>query len=293
MVSSLSLNGVYSPSQYLNQSFANSAFPDFSDGTGIGLGMNPIGQFADASGNYTSVFGGMNPGLCGMGMGMGTYGMGAGMMAEMNMSTADRQKYYDQMQVYQMGSQERLSNLQLEQQVRQKHKYEAAEMSAEAPEKVLLRRSGSLQDLIVANEQDQVMGEYSKITEQIREQYKEGGYTNVPEEKIRADAEDAYFKATGNSIKNALRANGDSEFWQGCKEGFCGLGLLGLTNKKNYKDNIADINGTKVSGADQAWRWTGRILAAALTAPVAILAAKGGWKGLKAGWKGLGKLIKL
>lgn len=258
-------------SPYMNgmlaRNYANaSTMAEYSNGIN---NFDSFGQYNSLNSPLLSFTGGAG---CYPGMGMGMMGMGYGPGAEvMNMSQADYARYQAKLQAIQMQSQEQLQNYQLQAQVRQQKAYNTAQFQSEASDNVLSVRIGALKHEIEENEQDHVSHSYAKLTNAIREKFKEAGYTNIPEAQVKAYANKLYLQTTGKLIEQDLEENGDSEFVHGLKEGFgCGLGSL-FTKTKNYKDNIANVTDTETTTSDKAWRWAGRILAAGVTAGVVFL----------------------
>lgn len=249
-------------SRYLTQAYANMAgIADLADDTFVG--MNPLCGCAGGYGG-SSIFG--QSAMYGMNGMNGMYGYGPGSEVQ-NMSQIDYLKYQEQLEDFQMAKAGR-----------QARKQEFAEFASTAADDVIARQVGTLQRQIKNNEQDHVMKEYNKLLEGVKDKFKEAGYTKIPEDQIKAHAERLYYETTGKSITDDLTENGDSPIWQGIKQGFgCGLGSL-LTNKKNYKDNIAEITGEEKSTSDKVWQGIGAILTGGLT----VLGIFGAFRGVRA-----------
>lgn len=174
--------------------------------------------------------------------------------------------------------QEKMENFQIEKQIRQKEKVEYAEFKTTSSKDAITREIGNLQRQIAENEQDKVVATYGKITEAIRQKFKESGHRNVDEGQVKAYAEKLYYEATGTKISEDIKAHGDSSFVKGLKDGaFFGLGSL-LNDKTSSAENIAALSDESVSKSDEVGLWTGRIVAggASLVAlPFALRATKG------------------
>lgn len=254
-----------------NLTRAYTSMVNLSDGIG--------GLDADISGCL-----GMNSSIMGggFGNGYGVYG-GYGPGSECQNMT---QKQY-------LAYQEELENLQIEKQIRQKDKIEYAEFKSTASKDAISREIGVLHDQILDNKQDRISDTYGRITNAVREKFKEAGYTEIPEDQVKAYAEKLYYEATGARLTDDIRNHGDNSFVKGLKDGAFGLGWL-LNDKTSREENISSISGEEVSNADQFGLWSGRILAGAgslVALPFVLRGGKGTAKALgnvtKNSWKSL------
>lgn len=239
------------------QMYANTAMmSDFTDDTFIGL--NALGGAGYMSNPYSmsgSIFGGDF-----MGGGFGGYG-GYGYNQElMRMSPKERMEYMADMEDY-----------QIQRQIQRRKTMDAANFQVQAADDVITRQIGNLQSVVGRNEQDYVMTEYGKLTNAIRNKFKEAGYTNVPEEQIKAHAEKLYYETTGKSLLNDVQENGHSSFVTGLVDVFG----FGLGNEKSASQNIANITGQSETKAEKGWRWVGKITAGLIAGAGIILGGKG------------------
>ena len=250
--------------------------------------FNGLGGTQSAFSNYTSQVGLLDAGLgldadvMGSSIFSGSYsGFGMGNGAETrNMTQSQYLQYMTELQGQQLKSQQWLENIQLDNQVKQKHALEVANFKANAPEDEITRQSGILQRQIKNNEQENVTVEYRNLEVAVRAKFEEAGYTNVPKNQIKAYSEKLYHEATGENLVDSLEKHGDSEFVQGLKEGAFALGFI-TNNMTSAKDNISNITGEKKSVNDNILRNTGRVLAGVTTLIAIPFLLKGGIKALK------------
>lgn len=258
--------GGISGSQYLRQAYASQAgISDMSDDSLIGLNS--------LTGGYNLGFGGM-PSFGGLGC-YGMYGPGSEVR---DMSMPEYLKY-----------QEDMENEGMKKQVRQKHLYEATNFRASAQENDITRQVSILNRKIKDNEQDSIFKEYTRLTDAVKDKFAEAGYTNVPDDQIRTEAERLYATKTGKSLTSDLMNSGDSSFMYGLKQGAGGLGFL-FTNKNSAAKNLSLITGEDIPADENRWRYIGIATSAGLTAAAIPLIARGSRSG--AFWKGAWNYIK-
>ncbi|MDD3437061.1 MAG: hypothetical protein PHC64_07925 [Candidatus Gastranaerophilales bacterium] len=171
---------------------------------------------------------------------------------------------------YQQNSiqgQEQLDGFQLDRQVRQKHRNEAAQFKLNAPDMAIMMQAGTLQRVIKENDQDNFMGEFSKLQQLVKEKLEEGGSKNIPEDQLRAETVSAYREATGQNLFTDLESHGDGSFKQGFKSGATlGLGkLCGLQNGRTLAENLDDVTGKAPNRKDKAQGVVGSIAGGATT----------------------------
>lgn len=239
--------------------------------------------------NYSGLGGGFGGGFGGFSGGFGdTYGL-YNDPEFLKLGAQDRMAYLANMQKQQarfsIATQNELNQLQLDNQVKQKHLMEVAEFKATAAEDKITRQCGILQSKIKEDEQVQVSEEYKKLTKAVREKFAEVGYTNIDETQVRAQAEKLYYEATGVRLIGDIEQHGSNDFVQGLKEG-AGFSevfssLLSGKNSMSAKENIAyNITGEERTAKDNALRLAGRIIGGVATAAVAVasffLLKKGG-----------------
>ena len=100
------------------------------------------------------------------------------------------------------------SNLQLSRQ------NQAASRLTTASDDSISRQVASLQRQIQTNKQENIMQEYNKLLETVRQLYEEAGYNNVSDAEIKATAEKMYAENTGNPLVDDIKAHSDSSFVQ-------------------------------------------------------------------------------
>lgn len=233
--------------------------------------FNPMyggGAYGGAYG-ARSMYGGMSGGMYG-------YGPGSEIM---NMTQEQYLNYQEKMNQRMEEYDEAARLRQIDRSVRFRHRQEAAEFAADAPENAISRQIASLQRKIKEDDQDNIMHEYEKLTKLVRQKLEESGYRNVPDEQIKAYAEKLYANSTGANVVDDIKTNSTSPLLQGLGEG-TGLGFLFHHSDVNASDNIARITGENVSQSDKTWKWAGRILGAVGLLVALPLIFKGG-KGIK------------
>ena len=253
-------------SEYYQNMFANQAL---ISGDNSFMGIAPMGSafglpyaggmmnsFSSPMMNNGSIF--SNPYM------MGNMEMGYGPGAETwRMSQKDYLRY--------MAS---IEDQQRTQEVLRQKKNRGAEFELSAGTDVISRRIAVLQEKIHTNDQDHILLEYSKLVESVKDSLASQGVTNLTDEKARAYAENSYAKATGVGIAQDIRANGDSSFIHGLKEGsFLGLGSY-LTNEKSADKTISEITGAAQDKSDSKMRTFGQVLSGIATAGIGLFTVK-------------------
>lgn len=254
MVTNVAFGGM-SGSQYLRQAYMSQAgISDMTDDSLMGLNS--------LTGNYNLGLG--MPSFGGLGC-FGMYGPGSEVR---DMTMPQYLKYTEDME-----------SEQLKKQVRQKHLYEATNFSASAQENDISRQVSILNRKIKDNEQDSIFKEYKRLTDAVKEKFAEAGYTDIPDEQIKTEAERLYAEKTGKSLTNDLMNNGDSSFVYGLKQG-AGFGLGSLfTNKNSAAKNLSLITGEDIPADETRWRYVGTAASAGLTLAAIPLIAKGSRSG--------------
>lgn len=202
---------------------------------GMNYFCNPYSNYANYSGLYNM--------YDSYDMGGNLYGMGMPSFTGMNL-----QPYYNNM----MSNLNFTSNYQLGMMENQRN----FEITANGPQERIRNAVATLNDKIVGNEQEQIMGAYVNLKEAIRAMY-----PNASEADIAARANTFYTQCQNVSITNDIRAHGTNSFWQGFKQ-VIGLGIF--AEKKTAEENIAEITGQPVARTSKTAKIAGHATAGAV-----------------------------
>ena len=116
---------------------------------------------------------------------------------------------------------------------------------------------GILQNKIVSNEQEQIIGALENFKNAVKSKY-----PNATDEQIANYTSYIYSQLNGGvDLPTAIQTNGTSSFWQGFKQAV-GLGLF--ADNKTAEENIAEISGQPESRSSQMAKHSGRATGAAV-----------------------------
>lgn len=152
------------------------------------------------------------------------------------------------------------------------------EVQINAPMEAIQGKAAVLNEKIVANEQEQIMGAWNSYIEAVR-----NAYPNADEETIIARAKTHYQQIYGNSLNDDVRKYGDSSFAHGFKKTI----TFGLYHGKSAEDNISSLTGEPVGKMEGYKKIGGGIAAGATLAAGSLVAIKGAKYLPKLGWRGL------
>lgn len=152
------------------------------------------------------------------------------------------------------------------------------EVAINAPMEGIQGRAAVLNEKIVANEQEQIVGAWNSYVEAVK-----AAYPNADEETINARAKALYQQIHGTSVTDDIRTYGSSSF----KQGFMKTITFGLYHEKTAEDNIAELTGQPVGKMEGYKKIAGGIAGGAALATGGMVALKGAKYLPKLGWRGL------
>lgn len=247
-------------------------FPMMGMNPGMMMGMNPGSIF---SCGYDGQYGGLDsyspdaPMLGGYGFG----GMGLGMPYGMGYNTdqylSDYTKYMKGMTragietngVNIQGQQE-LTRQGLKAQLANAGLSNAYNFQYNAPVAALNKNIGSVYTATAGNNQEAIVPSVDRAADEIYRQAKQLG-DPITKEQARAVAIDRYQAATGQSLSEAVAANGRTDFGFGFWDTYT-LGLFG--NKKSPSETIAELTGVPESPEQKTWKTLGEVAGGATLA---------------------------
>lgn len=121
----------------------------------------------------------------------------------------------------------------------------AASQLSTANDDSVSRQVASLQRQVQGNKQENIMQEYNKLLETVRQLYEDAGYTDVSENQVKATAEKLYAQNTGNALVDDIKAHSDNSFVQGFKN----VITFGIAARQNSNENIQQITGENANNA--------------------------------------------
>lgn len=207
------------------------------------------------------------------------YGYGPG-SETMNMTQEQYLTYQGKLQAQQM-----------QQQVDLQKKANALKVTANAEENEITRDAGELQRLIKENRQDKIEEAYAKLQNAVKKKLEEAGCATSDNERVKAEADLAYYNATGTNLLDDIESNGKSSFEYGFLRG-TGVGCLFTDKGDNRDQTIANITGTARSNSSKSWETVGRVVGATLTLAAAVIGIAALKRGGKATVTGIGKGLK-
>lgn len=211
--------------------------------SGLYSGVNSLSGFDGDLGSQslcspTSIFGSIMSGAFG-------YGPGSEIM---HMTQEDYLKYSNRMTKLQMG-----------QQVDLKKTNDALRVYADAEEDEIARDSGNLQRLIKENRQDQIVPAYQKLQTAVSKKLEDAGYDiSTHPEQVKAVADKAYYEATHSNLIDDIQAHGKSSFFYGFLRG-TGIGCAFTDKNDNRDETLSKVTGVERSSASKSWEVIGKV----------------------------------
>ena len=234
--------------------------PDYNVAAMNGLGFMPYNNYYNNQVALSGLYDDYSP----MGFNNGLIGFNP------SFSGMNYDQYFNQMMDYQNFT----SRYQLQTIQNQRNN----EVAINAPMESIQGTANVLNEKIVANEQEQIMGAWESYVNAVRNAYPE-----ADEATIIARAKSHYQQIYGTSLNDDVRKYGKSSF----AHGFMKTITLGMYHGKSAEDNIAELTGQPVGKMEGYKKIAGGLAGGATLAGAAIVApkvVKGLWK--VGGWKG-------
>lgn len=184
-------------------------------------------------------------------VGMNPYMMGGDIMTNNMMMGMGGMMMNPQMQIANMNQWDQYG---VDRQVNMYKQQNNAQFQMSAQTDRLYRQVQILNEKVQGNNQNHIQDEYAKLVQSVKDTYTSQGAPDTQAElQAKAFAERVYAQQTGSLLTADIRKNSKGSFLEGMAQ----VLTFGLGNRKTSEENIAKINGTKLSTMETSKKYAG------------------------------------